>query len=208
MSVKVHEPVCLDSAQDLYIWWDHFLGDQLKDEWASAGDAGGSATIVDAQTGGIVRIMTDTDANDAWRIDWGDIRGLLVTKQVTIEFRAKLASVADVEAWMALWNDGTHMIRFRFDDGAGNNWLIETDDGTGPTSADSGEIANTDYHIFRIEAFPTGEVHFYIDGDEVTNSPITADIPSEYLQPYLYLETLVGAPETMNIDYVVVRQER
>ncbi len=207
MSVKVHEAFSLDSFQDRLLFWDDFVGDQVQNEWDSAGDVGGSAVVIDAQPGGIVRITTDTDINDAWRLDWGNIRSLLVTKKVTLEVRAKLASVTDVEAWFALWFDATHFIRFRFDDGAGNNWLIETDDGTGPTSADSGEVADIDYHIFRIEALPTGEVHFFIDGVEMANSPIIADIPASYLQPYIYLETLAGAADTMDIDYVAVRQE-
>ena len=61
MSVKIHESYCLDSQQTSLCWFDDFLGDQIQDEWTSTGDAGGTATVVDAQTGGVVRITTDTD---------------------------------------------------------------------------------------------------------------------------------------------------
>lgn len=212
MSVKVHEPVCLDSAQDLYFWGDHFLGDQLQDEWALTVVATGAGAVIDAQTGGIYRLSAATNATaDAARIDWGGgapIRSLLASKKATLEVRAKLSSAANVEVQLALFFNATNFMRFRFDTGVGVNWLVETDDGTGPTSASSGEAADTAYHIFRIECFPTGEVHFYIDGVETTNSPITTDITANYLMPYLYIETLAVAVKQLDIDYVVARQER
>jgi len=211
LSVKVHEAYSIDSFQDRLLWWDDFLGDQLQDEWALTVVGTGAGAVVDAQTGGVYRLRAPTNAtNDVARIDWGGgtpIRSLLASKKVTMEVRATLSSVDDAEAWLALWYDATHMIRFRFDDSAGNNWLIETDDATGPTSADSGIVTDVSYHIFRIECFPTGEVHFYIDNIECGNSPVTTDIPSEYLMPYLYIETQAAAEKQLDIDYCVVRQE-
>jgi hypothetical protein len=211
MSVKVHEAFSLDSFQDRLLFWDDFVGDQLQDEWTLTVVATGAGAVVDAQTGGVYRLSATTNAtNDAARIDWGGgtpIRSLLASKKVTLEVRAKLSSVANVEAQLALFFDGTNFMRFRFDTGVGVNWLIETDDGTGPTSADSGEAADTDYHIYRIECFPTGEVHYYIDGVEVTNSPITTDITANHLMPYLYIETLAVAVKQLDIDYVAARQE-
>jgi len=209
MSVKVHEAFCLDSLQDRLFWKDHFFGDKLQDEWSEGGT--GSAAVVDLQAGGIVRLITGATINNEYHIQWGEnpneIRSLLVTKQVTIEFLVLLASVDNVEAHLSLYYDGTHFVRFRFDSGASNNWLIETDDGTGPTSADSGEAADTGYHVFRIECFPTGEVNYYIDGDPVANSPITADIPTEHLMPRIYVETLTNAIKTLDLNYVGLRQE-
>ncbi len=209
MSIKIAEALSLDSLKDRLFYEDDFEGDQIKDEWRVTGSGGGSVVVVDAQTGGIARISAPAGAaNNNYRMDWNDIRSLLVTKQVTIEFHVKLTSEIDIEAWLGLWFDATHFIRFRFDDGAGNNWLIETDDGTGPTSADSGEVADTAWHIFRTEALPTGEVNFYIDGSLVANSPLITDIPTQHLQPYLYLETLINGAKTMDVGYIGIRQER
>lgn len=208
MSVKVHEPVCEDSAQDLYFWFDHFLGDQLKDEWLSVGT--GSAVVVDAQTGGIVRITTGAIATNAHRIDWGDIRSLLVTKKVTIEVRAKLETTTQVDSiTIGLWFDGAQNIEFVHWDGFpfAPNWGIVTES-VAQTTEDSGIAIDTDYHIFRIECFPTGEVHFYIDGVETANSPITTNITASHLQPYINIITNENATKYIDIDYVVVRQER
>lgn len=208
MSVKQHEPICLDSAQDRFWWNDHFLGDQLQDEWRTAGSPGCSAVVVDQQTGGIVRIATGGVNNDAWRIEWADIRSLLVSKRVTMEVRLKLTQTTNVEVWVAIAGAINDWILFEYDTTVGANWQITTDDTTGPTSADSGIAADTSYHIFRIECFPTGEVHFYIDGVETANSPLTADIPTAYLQPYLRVRAREALVKSVDVDYVAARQDR
>ena len=54
-------------------------------------------------------------------------------------------------------------------------------------------------------------VHFYIDGVETGNSPITTNIPDDagdYLQPYLFILTLENATKSLDTDYVYLREER
>lgn len=207
MSVKVHEAFSLDSFQDRLLWWDDFLGDQLKDEWNSAGDAGGSALVVDAQTGGIVRITTNNVTDEDWRIDWQNYRSLHVTKKVTMEVRLKMTQTANLGANVALYFDLSNRILFYE---SGNNWFISCRDGGASTNVDTTQALDTNYHIFRIECFPTDEVHFYIDGAETVGSPITTNIPDDagdFLQPYLFLSTSEDVAKTMDIDYCVVRQE-
>lgn len=206
MSVKVHEAYSLDSSQDRLLWWDDFLGDQLQDEWTVAG----TAVVIDAQTGGIVRLTTGAVSGDPCWLDWGTIKTLLVSKKLSFEYRVKLetASFINIEIFV---DDGTwtKYARFHYDTGlAHTNWQIAVRD-TGTTSADSGVVVDDLYHIFRIECFPTGEVHFYIDGVETTNSPITvaANIPNEYLMPRFFIRTRENAAKHMDLDYVVVRQE-
>lgn len=70
MSVKDHEAFSLDSARRRFHFDDHFLGDSLRDLWRDTGDAGGSATVVDQQDGGICRITTGAVDQDEWWIDW------------------------------------------------------------------------------------------------------------------------------------------
>lgn len=211
MSVKVHEAFSLDSAQDRYLYFDHFLGDQLKDEWDTITDGTGVVAVIDAQTGGIVRLTTGNAANNDTQIHWGDMRTLLVSKKVTIEYRAKLNHITFILAELMIMFDFSHYVRFFVQENAGGaaDWQIETRDAA-QTTFTSGITIDTDYHIFRIECFPTGEVHFYIDDVETANSPITvaANIPNEYLQPMFFFRTLENATKSMDLDYVVVRQER
>ncbi len=212
MSVKVHEAFSIDSFQDRLLWYDDFLGDQLKDEWGASATGGGTSVVVDAQTGGIVRLTTGATSGNFTRVDWADIRSLHVSKKVTLEDRVKLNQATNLEAILALYFDASNRIRFQFNETVGGaiNWNIECRNGGATTSLDSGVTIDTDYHIYRIEAFPTGQVHFYIDGVETANSPIITNIPDDagdYLQPFLRIVAREDAAKSMDADYVVVRQE-
>ena len=205
MSVKAHEAYCLDSAQDRLLFYDDFLGDSLRDLWAAAGDAGGGVAVVDTQDGGVVRITTDGDDDDYKILYWGDIRSLLVSKKVTMEFRLKLTQTTIDDFYFGLYNSVTQRIGWY---ASPTNIFIRCRDAGGDAAFDSGIDTDTDYHIYRIECFPAGEVHFYYDGVETANSPITTNITALHCQPRFYLRTGEDVTKTMDIDYVWIRQDR
>jgi len=213
MSVKQHEPMCFDSAQDRWWWMDHFLGDQIQDEWDSMFVGAGTNVVVDQQTGGIVRLTTGALANNSNILDWNDIRSLHVTKRVSSEYRVKLNSTSNEIVRIFLRFDWSNCIFFEYASATLANWRIRTTDGGAPTIGDSGIAADTSYHIFRIECHTHGgnHVHFYIDGTQTANSPINTNIPddaADFLQPYLYIETTDAVLKSMDVDYCYVRQER
>ncbi len=210
MSVKVHEAFSIDSFMDRLLWWDDFLGDQLKDEWREVGT--GSAAVVDLQTGGVVRITTGGAINNQFFLDWSNIRSFLVSKRVSMEIRVKLNHATWINVNLDMVFDGNNYVSIYASENAGGatNWFIRCRDGGAGAGFDSGIAADTSYHIFRIECFPTDEVHFYIDGVETANSPITTNIPDDagdYFQPFLSLQTRENLAKSMDIDYVVYRQE-
>lgn len=212
MSVKVHEPVCLDSAQDLYFWFDHFLGDQIKDEWATTIVGGATAVVVDAQTGGIVRLASPTNATgDDITINWGATRSLLVSKKVAFETRAKINDITQVNIRFGVYFNVNNFIQFFT---IGPNWIIRTRNAGAISQPDSGVVIDTDYHVYRIEVHTHGgnHAHFYIDDMETANSPITTNLPTtggfEHLQPYARVFTADTNETQLDIDYVVVRQQR
>ena len=211
MSVKFHEAFCLDSARRRFEFTDHFLGDSVRDLWRSTGDAGGSAVVVDAQDGGVCRISTGATTNDDWRIDWGVIRSLHILKKVTMEWRMKAINSTYITLTTGLHFDGSNLAWFHCAHDASGNWFIRCIDDGSSTNVSSGVAVDTDWHIFRIECCPTGEVHYYIDGAETANSPIITDIPSDaadYLQPYFSILTREDVAKSMDIDYIWVRQDR
>ena len=205
MSVKVHEPVCLDSAQDKYIWFDHFLGDQLKDEWRVTTVGTGSVAVIDLQTGGIVRLNVPANLDNVV-LNWSDIRSLHVDQRVSMEVRLKQTN-NDSSTFIFLYKDVDECLGFYHN--PGTNWYIICSN-VAFTQHLTGITPDTSYHIFRIEAFPAGEIHFFIDDVELPDSPITTNIPADaddFLQPHLRnLEG--GAGTVVDVDYVVVRQER
>lgn len=218
MSVKLHEAFCMDSFMDRLLFFDDFHGDQIQNEWDSHGNAGGSAVVVDAQTGGIVRLTSDTDIGDGWFLDWGanpnEVRSLLVTKRVTMEFRCKVPTLANTTIRNRLLFDGDNFVEFEYDTAQGHtDWWIKCRDGGAETDLNSGVAVNTDYHIFRIECHThtANHVHFYIDGTQTANSPINTNVPddpTDYLMPWFAVITRTTAARTMDIDYCYIRQER
>ncbi len=212
MSVKGHEAVSIDFAQDRLLFGEDFLGTQLRDLWSNGGTGG--VAVVDAQTGGIVRVTTGALTNNSHHLQWGEnpneIRSLHVDKKVTIEVRAKLNQTTQIAVEYRLRFDWNNYIFFNYNSLGGANWFIRCRDGGAGAGLDSGIAADTSYHIFRIECFPPDEVHFYIDGVETANSPITTNIPDDagdFLQPALNIQTLTNLAKSMDIDYIAIRQE-
>ena len=214
MSVRFSEAKCLDSMKRRFTFYDTFWGDQLQDLWTLTVVSGGTGAVVDAQDGGIYRLSTPT-ASDSSLLDWGGatpIRSLHVLKKVTIETRVRFnGGNTDTNRAFGLLFDADEYIMFIQD--------VDTADidiecnNAASTKADSGVDDDADWHRYRIECFPTGEVHFYIDGVQCANSPITTNIPTDaadYLRPYFYIATNADTnPATsMDIDYVSIRQQR
>ncbi len=203
MSYNIHEAVCLDSMRVRLDWNDHFEGDSVKSLWRVAGV--GSAPVVDGVDGAAVRLTTGGATGNTYAIDWNDVRTLLVSKKVTMEWRAKLSSTLNVGSEMALWFNSQNRIMVYI---SGANWRIRCENNNLDSNFASGVATDTDYHIFRIGCFPTGEVHFYIDDVETANSPITTNIPPDYLMPLFDMFNTADETKLLDIDYVVIRQER
>jgi hypothetical protein len=190
------------------MWFDDFEGDQVKDEWRSTGDVGGSAGVVDGVAGGIFRITTGAVINDDWQLDWGDIRSLLAAKRVTMETRFRLNQIVLTAPLIGLRFDNLNYIRFEFNPTTSANWYIRNRSAGAGIAADTGVAADTDWHVFRHDCVSAGEVHYFIDGVETANSPITTNIPVTYLQPYVQVFTFENVAKSTDMDYVYLRQDR
>ena len=210
MSYDLHEAFSLDSFQTQLNFWDDFEGDSLKAIWTSTLVGGGTGAVIDAMDGGIFRLGTPT-ASDESKLDWGGatpIRSLHVDKKVTMEtkIRANGGVTDTIRYIMTLYFDAGNRIDF-YHGVDSLDITIQCVNGGAPTSADSGINIDADYHVYRIECFPADEVHFYIDGVECANSPITTNIPddaADYLMPRFYIATNADTdPATsMDVDYV------
>lgn len=215
MSYDVHESYCLDSFMSHLLFDEDFEGDTIKDLWNVTLVGGGTAVVVDQQTGGIVRLSTPT-ASDTVTLDWNDIRSLHVDQKVTIEARVRCnGGVTDTSRKiLALWFDGNNHLEFYHGVDSTDIRMRNIDDG-GSNTASTNITVDTDWHIYRIECHTHGSnhIHYYIDEVECANSPRTSNIPddaTDYLQPYFYIDTNADTdPATsMDVDYVYIRQDR
>ena len=195
-----------------FVWRDDFLGDQLKDEWTLTA-SGGTATIIDGETGGIVRVTSGAIDGNFAQIDWGNIRSLHIDKKIIIEYRVKLSSIADVFAFLKIRFDPDEEYQLKYDSSNGDTkWMFLTENGAS-TEVSTNITPDTNYHIFRMEAHTHGgtHIHFYIDGVECANSPVSSNLPDDagdFLQPNCGIQTRTNTNKLLDVDYVWVTQER
>jgi len=207
LSVKFEEAFCFDSFQDRLLFWDDFHGDQVQDEWRDAGTGG--VAVVDQQTGGIVRITTGAVLNNAHYMDWQNYRTLHVDQRVAMEARVRPDDLTGY-CMISLYHNATNYINMW----ENTNWFIQCYDNGAGGSFDSGiAVSTVNFQILRMECHTHGanHVHFYVDGVECANSPIGANVPddaTDFLQPYLYMQTGEALAHYLDVDYVYLRQDR
>lgn len=207
-----HEAFCIDSFQTHLLFPEDFLGDSLRDLWNVTGT--GSAAVVDQQTGGVVRLTTGATDLDRYNIDWNNIRSLHVDQKATMELRVKSNQSTYTQILLLLRYNSNNYIGFEVIESGGGaaNWGARTFDDGANTYENTGNALDIDYHIFRMESHTHGgnHIHYYMDNVETTNSPITTNVPddaTDYLQPYIYLRTRENSAKSIDVDYVVCRQE-
>ena len=198
----VHTNLGFGSAQDKFYWRDDFFGDWLSDEWAYAG----TATMQDAQDGGVVRVSTGSTTGDSANLTWGTTYILLLSKYVCFEARFKFTSITNLDyARAGIAGSGNNYAEFQTS--GGTNWYHRTRSIAGDNFQDTGQDISTSMVIFRIESH-SSHIHFHPQNNECTNSPASQYLTSNYLQVYLYLKTAEDASKSLDIDYVEVEQDR
>lgn len=201
--LRYHDAMSLDSARRRFFFLDDFLGDQLQDLWREVIVGAGTLAVVDSQTGGVLRFTTGAVTGDRITLDWNHTYSLLVSKNVDIEFRLKMNTLTTVSNFVEIHNVAGN--RIGFTTGA-VNWQIRTID-VGSTSFTSGIAVTANYVTLRMECKPTA-IHFFIDGVETANSPITTDIPTVHLQPRIRFSITANVARGFDLDYIVISQER
>ncbi len=73
------------------------------------------------------------------------------------------------------------------------NWTINTVNGGSPTTSNTNSTPDTNFNRYRITVDSGGTtVRFYINGVEVTNSPITTTIPTGFFAPKINFTRSAG----------------
>jgi hypothetical protein len=205
---------------------DDFLGTALREDeiWSTVQVALNAAIAVVADAaGGQVSLAMDADNNaeDAV-LYWGDQRGIDVSKQAVIEFRARVSVLPTATGQIVMGLAGDHDLDkdtllesawFKFD--GDGDVLVESDDTTNNEDdvATGVTVLATDWKIYRIDFTDLADVKFFIDGDRVA-SGTTFDMSNLagaelILQPYFSVDkgadTGVG---TLLLDYVKVWSNR
>ena len=207
-------------------FYDDFLGTALREDeiWSTVQvNLNAAIAVVPDAAGGQVSLALDADNNaeDAV-LYWGDQRGIDVSKQAVIEFRARVSVLPTLTAQIVIGLCGDHNLDkdaatesawFKLD-GSGAV-LAESDDTTNDNDDKSTgvTVAATEWHIYRIDFTDLADVKFFIDGAGVatgTTFNMSNLAGAELiLQPYVSLDkgadTGVG---TVLLDYVKIWSNR
>ena len=210
MSLQLqHEAFCLDSMSQQLFFFDDFLGDQIQDEW-TVGTWGGSSAIVDGETGGVYRLTTQNVSGHDTYIHMLAYRVFLVSKSVTGEVRIKAGAITKQQIAFYLYYSSSEQLWSYYNEIAGGaiNYSEACYAAGDSQVYNSGIVATTNYIILRMAASPVvaPHAHFYYDGVEGANSPISDHITASYLCPYLTVVAREAVAKTLDVDYVGVRQ--
>lgn len=188
----------------LYSFYDDFGGSTYDNAmWAVRG-SGGSLAL---QTDGSLRVRATANLN--YELYQNDLPDFSVAKLATITSRYRLSSTASIQGetgFEAAAPDNTsNWITIYYDSAVGANWQAQCASGGVTTTVDTGIVANTSYHEFRIEC-KTGSVVFFLDGTLVAT--ITTNIPTMLLQPYAYIVSKGGSARDVFFDWLECTGER
>lgn len=98
---------------------------------------------------------------------------------------------------------------FLGDSNSNANWLIKTAKASSRTSQTTTSTIDTSYHTYMIQVNAAAtSVAYYIDGSQVTNSPLSTNIPTAQIGPFCYITKSAGSTSvTMELDYFYMYQQ-
>jgi hypothetical protein len=164
---------------------------------------------------GVVTLNTGTNTNGAPGLSHGSTI-IATSGRILLNFIGQIDTLSDgVDTYtlrIGLGNDGTATADFT--DGAyfeythgtnSGNWQIKTANSSSRTTANTTTAADTSWHLYTIDMNAAGtSVSFYIDGVEVANSPIAADLPGNtrtFSDSYRIAKSLGNTSRTFRLDF-------
>jgi len=176
--------------------------------------------ISDTAVGGVLTLTTTNADNDGLSLQLeGNSFAVTANKNITYECRFRVTNVEECDWFVGLATTdvtGTtpvlagvnDSIGFRCPDSTGDiDYVVEDD--TSETTADSTkDLANATFVVVRFEVKGTTSVQFWIDG--VAIATVTTNLPDTdaMLTPTLEIRNDGAAANTIEIDYLLVAQDR
>lgn len=188
----------------VYYFYDDFVGSNYDNRWWTARGTGGSITT---QTYGIVRVRANANLNyEFYQNDLCDFSVAKLAVQ-TARWRISAASLMSGEVGFeaASPDSGSNWICFIYDSDTGSNWYVQSASGGSVTTTNTGVAADTSYHEFKISCTST-ELTFFLDGTLVAT--VTTNIPTNLLQPYVFVVSKTGTTRDVFLDYIEAYGER
>jgi hypothetical protein len=203
-------------------FFDHFLGDSLKNQWATDVSTGATIAIVGGQAGGVIAFTTDADDNDHATLGLGlnylvsngwiffEARVRNVTASTARAVEIGLSDALSETAGLAFSNHSVagvtdvadNAVIFGYDtDASMTAWAANWANAGTPGALNTGvAVDHTTWHKFAIAVNSAGDAFWYIDGVLVA-SRASAIATTALLTPWVSLKSLSAAAKTVQCDY-------
>jgi hypothetical protein len=171
---------------------------------------------ISAAGAGQVQLLIDTTSEkQEATLYWADNKAFDVTKGLIFEARVKLTTLPSASGVEAVWgvssswvdgpDNAAEYLEFGVS-GSGGAVNMRSQDGTTQNALASGFVADTNFHVYRIDCNVVTDIGFYVDGARKNTAGqvgFAATGSSAILQPYLSCYKPSGAGNaTMVVDYV------
>jgi hypothetical protein len=190
-------------------------------EWLVTDDAAATIVISDDEIGGVLSVTTGSSGNDFCSLQLnGEAFKIQVGKQCEFQCKMKLDDSDDTRWFIGLATtdttgtsvgpilDGTtESIGFRQNTDTGQDVYYVCEDNSTETTADTAvDVADDTYNTFYWYYDGRSTIRFYIDGVKVGES--TTNIPyDDAVTPTIEVHSPTASSK-MEVDYILVRQER
>lgn len=184
----------------------------------AATDNGETIVISDAEVGGVLALTTNDADNDALNIQLnGEAFAVTANKRIDFEARFKVTDVSEADWFIGLASTSTGQlvlagvndsIGFQCPDSTGDIDTVLEDD-TSDTGADSTkDLADDTFVTCRFEINGTSSVTFWIDGVFISTATTGLIDAGAALTPSIEIRNDGAAANTIEVDYIMVAQDR
>jgi hypothetical protein len=216
-SITLSTPQSIDTAakvefkqikQSDFEWKDEFVVVDAP-QWTTRTTTG--AVAIQGAVNGTERMTSGALNTNEESLDWNDLCPFINTQRPTIEFGVALEQVTALEVDLGFMESagvGTDdYILMKFNASGANTWSL-TASKAGTAASDTGAVATTGFHTYRIAWLTDTSVEWFIDG--VSQGTIATDIniPVVLMQPVIAVRTEEAGAHYIDVDVVRIWQDR
>jgi len=212
--------------QGAYYFYDHFWGRAKLSQWTTritTGAVGGAPTSTDLN--GVLEMLTGGAATNEESLDWNDIFTFQNTLRPTFECKIWLSDVdndTNVAVGLVNINIGNGQAGLALNQGGAlnqdfviiemshtthttTNWNLSCQcDGVSTVDAGAAAAATT-WTVLRFEFISDTSIEWFVDG--VSQGIISSNVPTDALQPILFVLTDANVTKAIEIDSVKIWQD-
>ena len=177
-------------------------------------------TIADAEVGGVLSITTGTTDNDFVSMQLnGEAFAVTANKRIDFEARFKITDVSETDWFIGLATTdvtGTSpilagvndSIGFQCPDSTGDIDYVLEDDTTDSGADTTKNLTDDTFVVVRFEVNGTGSTSFYVDGAHIATTTTGQVDAGAALTPTIEIRNDGAAVQTIEVDYIMVAQDR